>query len=124
MVGKKILNHSEKFYFVDLGFREAIYGNNEHDIGQVLENIVYTELLRKGYNVTIGKFRDKEVDFICKKVEKIIYIQVSYILAEENAVKREFKPLININDNYLKSVITTDKFDMFKQGIKHINILD
>lgn len=124
LVGKKILNHSEKFYLVDLGFREAIYGNNEKDIGQSLENIVYIELLRRGYNVTFGKFRTKELDFVCKNGEEIIYIQVSYILAEENTIKREFEPLLKIHDNYPKYVITMDRFDRSKEGIKHINMIN
>jgi predicted AAA+ superfamily ATPase len=96
LVGKKILNHNEKFYLTDLGFRQAIYGDNEKDIGQSLENIVYLELLRRGYDVTIGKFRGKEVDFVCKKPDEKIYIQVSYILADESTVKREFDPLLRI----------------------------
>lgn len=124
LIGKKILNYSEKFYLVDLGFREAIYGNNEKDIGQVLENIVYIELLRRGYKVTIGKFREKEVDFVCKKGKTIIYIQVSYILAEESTIKREFEPLLKIQDNYPKYIITMDEFDRSQHGIKHINMID
>ncbi|MCL2115440.1 MAG: ATP-binding protein [Methanobrevibacter sp.] len=124
LIGKKILNHSEKFYLVDLGFRESIYGNNQRDIGQVLENIVYIELLRRGYNITVGKFREKEVDFVCKKPDIIIYIQVSYILAEESTINREFEPLLRIQNNYPKYIITMDEFDMSRQGIKHINLID
>jgi hypothetical protein len=124
LVGKKILSHSEKFYLVDLGFREAIYGNNEKDIGQSLENIVYIELLRRGYNVTVGKFRTKELDFVCKKGEEIIYIQVSYILAEKTTIEREFEPLLKIHDNYPKYVITMDRVDRSQEGIKHINMIN
>lgn len=124
LIGKKILNHSEKFYLVDLGFREAIYGNNLKDIGQVLENIVYLELLRRGYKITIGTFRDYEIDFVCKKSEITIYIQVAYVLADEKTIKREFDSLLKIKDNYPKYVITTDSFDMSQKGIKHLNIID
>ena len=124
LVGKKLLNFIEKFYLVDLGFRQMIYGNNEKDIGQSLENIVYNELLRQGYDITIGKFKDKEVDFVCKKHNKKIYIQVAYILAEESTIKREFDPLMKINDNYPKYVLSMDEFDRSKEGIKHINIID
>jgi len=124
LIGKKILNHSEKYFLTDLGFREAMYGNNQRDIGQVLENIVYLELLRRGFNVKIGKFREKEIDFVCKKEDYYIYIQVSYILAEESTIKREFEPLLKIKDNYPKYVITMDEFDMSQNGIKHINIID
>jgi hypothetical protein len=124
IIGKKILNYSEKFYLTDLGFREAIYGYNQRDIGQSLENIVYIELLRRGYDVTIGKLRNKEVDFISKKGDKKIYIQVSYILAEESTINREFEPLIKIEDNYPKYLISTDEFDMSNNGINHLNIID
>jgi predicted AAA+ superfamily ATPase len=124
LVGKKILNHNEKFYLTDLGFRQAVYGNNEKDISQSIENIVYTELLRRGYNITIGKFKEKKVDFVCKKADEILYIQVSYILADENTVKREFEPLLKIQDNYPKYVITMDEFDFSRDGIKHLNLID
>lgn len=124
LVGKKILNHIEKFYLTDLGFRQAVYENNEKDIGQSIENIVYTELLRRGYNITIGKFKEKKVDFVCKKADETIYIQVSYILADESTVKREFESLLKIQDNYPKYVITMDEFDFSRDGIKHINLID
>jgi predicted AAA+ superfamily ATPase len=124
LIGKKILNYIEKFYVVDLGFREAIYGYNERDISQVIENIIYNELIQRGYNVTIGKFRDKEIDFVCKKFDKKVYIQVSYILFDENTLKREFEPLMKINDNYPKYVLSMDEFNRSHEGIKHLNIID
>ncbi|MEA4957928.1 hypothetical protein SDC9_37515 [bioreactor metagenome] len=124
LIGKKLLNYIEKFYVVDLGFRQVLFGNNEGDIGQSLENIVYNELIRRDYNVTIGKFRDKEVDFVCKKNNQTVYIQVSYILADKTTIKREFDPLIKIKDNYPKYVITMDEVDMSRSGIKHINVID
>jgi len=124
LLGKKILNYIEKFYVIDLGFRQLLFGNNERDIGQSLENIVYNELIRRGYNITVGKFKDKEVDFVCKKSGKIIYIQVSYILADENTIKREFEPLIQIKNNYPKYVISMDEFDLSREGIEHINMID
>lgn len=122
--GKKLLNHIEKFYLVDLGFRESICGNNNEDIGQVIENIVYMELLRRGFTVNIGKIGDKEVDFVCRKQGKPIYVQVSYILANEYTVDREFTPLLNIKDNFPKYLISMDEFDMSRDGIKHINLID
>ncbi|MDR0911947.1 MAG: ATP-binding protein [Methanobrevibacter sp.] len=124
IVSKKLLNHGEKFYLNDLGFREAIYGYNNRNKGQVIENIVYIELLRRGYKITIGKFKDKEVDFVCKKRGKKAYIQVSYVLADENTIKREFEPLIKIKDNYPKYIISTDEFDFSKNGVIHINLAD
>ena len=122
--GKKILKHDEKYYLCDLGFRQAIIGNNQRDITRVIENIVYMELLRRGYEITIGKVDNLEVDFVCKKQNKPIYIQVSYMLASEETIEREFKPLKNILDNYPKYVITMDDVDMSHEGIQHLNLVD
>lgn len=122
--GKKILQYDEKYYLSDLGFRQAIIGNNQRDITRVIENIVYIELLRRGYEITIGKVDTLEVDFVCKKQNKPIYIQVSYLLASEETIEREFKPLKNISDNYPKYVITMDNLDMSHEGIRHLNLLD
>jgi predicted AAA+ superfamily ATPase len=124
LIGKKLLNYIEKFYVVDLGFRQLIYGHNERDIGQSLENIVYNELLRRGYDITIGKFKASEIDFVCKKQNQIVYIQVTYILAEESTIKREFEPLTKIDDNYPKYVFSMDEIDRSQDGIKHVNIID
>ena len=122
--GKKILQYDEKYYLSDLGFRQAIIGNNQRDITRVIENIVYIELLRRGYEITIGKVDNLEVDFVWKKQNKPIYIQVSYLLASEETIEREFKPLKNISDNYPKYVITMDDLDMSHEGIRHLNLLD
>jgi predicted AAA+ superfamily ATPase len=122
--GKRILKYDEKHYLCDLGFRQAIIGNNQRDITRVIENIVYLELLRRGYEITIGKVDSLEVDFVCKKQNKLIYIQVSYLLASEETVEREFKPLKSIQDNYPKYVITMDDVDMSHDGIIHLNLID
>ena len=122
--GKKILRYDEKYYLCDLGFRQALIGNNQRDITRVIENIVYMELLRRGYEITIGKVSNLEVDFVCKKQNKPIYIQVSYLLASEETIEREFKPLKNISDNYPKYVITMDDVDMSHEGIEHLNLVD
>ena len=122
--GKKILRYDEKYYLCDLGFRQALIGNNQRDITRVIENIVYMELLRRGYEITIGKVSNLEVDFVCKKQNKPIYIQVSYLLASEETVEREFKPLKNISDNYPKYVVTMDDADMSHEGIEHLNLVD
>ena len=124
LFGKKLLNHLEKYYLVDIGFRQAIFSSNLRDIGQSLENIVYIELLRRGYKVNIGKFKDKEIDFVCTKENKKIYVQVSYILTDDKTIKREFAPLLNIKDNYPKYVMSLDEFDMSRDGIIHLNIMD
>ena len=124
IVGKQILKFQEKIYLTDHGFREVVYGNNERDIQQILENIVYLELLRRGYEVRIGKVSTREVDFIAIKGNQREYYQVSYILAEETTIEREFSPLESITDNFPKYVLTMDAFDRSRNGIKHVNIVD
>ena len=123
LLGKKILNVNEKYYIADHGIREAAMENNQKDINQVLENIVYFEMLRRGYNIKIGKVDNLEVDFVCKKNDKTIYIQVSYLLASEDTKEREFSVLENIKDNYPKYVLSMDEFDMSRNGIKHVNLI-
>ena len=123
LLGKKILNVNEKYYIADHGIREAIMENNQKNINQVLENIVYFEMLRRGYNIKIGKVDNLEVDFVCKKNDETIYIQVSYLLASEDTKEREFSVLENIKDNYPKYVLSVDEFDMSRNGIKHVNLI-
>ena len=123
LLGKKILNVNEKYYIADHGIREAIMENNQKNINQVLENIVYFEMLRRGYNIKIGKVDNLEVDFVCKKNDETIYIQVSYLLASEDTKEREFSVLENIKDNYPKYVLSMDEFDMSRNGIKHVNLI-
>jgi len=124
LLGKKILNVNEKYYIADHGIREAIMENNQKNINQVLENIVYFEMLRRGYNIKIGKVDNFEVDFVCKKNDETIYIQVSYLLASEDTKEREFSVLENIKDNYPKYVLSMDEFDMSRNGIKHVNLIE
>lgn len=124
IVGKQVLKFQEKIYLTDHGFREVIYGNNERDIQQVLENIIYMELLRKGYCVKVGKVSTKEVDFVADRGSERIYYQVSYILSEESTVEREFSPLEAIPDNYPKFVLTMDEFNRSRNGIQHLNIIE
>ena len=122
--GKKILTTNEKYYMADLGIREAVFGGNTKDIELVLENIVFMELLRRGYKVNVGKSGEKEIDFVAEKNGQIKYYQVSYILASEETKKREFGVLLNVKDNYPKYVLSTDMFDMSEDGIIHKNISD
>ena len=124
LIGKKILSVNEKYYIADHGIREAIFENNQRDINQILENIIYIEMLRRGYEVKIGKINDLEVDFICTKYEEKIYIQVTYLLASEETIEREFSVLELIKDNFPKYVISMDQFDMSRNGIKHYNMID
>lgn len=123
LVGKKILESQEKYYVMDHGLREAIYGNTNDNIDQVLENIVYIELLRRGYKVTVGKVDSKEIDFVAKKGNEKIYIQVSYLLTTEDVREREFGIYSNVKDNYPKYVVSMDQVDFSRDGIKHYNII-
>lgn len=120
--GKQILSTNEKYYIADHGIREAVYGGNMRDINLILENIVYMELLRRGYTVTVGKVKEKEIDFVCEKRNEKLYVQVTYLLASENTVRREFDVYNEIKDNFPKYVVSLDEFDMSRNGIKHMNI--
>lgn len=123
--GKRHLEIHEKYYLADLGLRHALLGYKSSDINDYLENIVYIELKRRGYEVSIGKIGNLEIDFIATKATEKIYVQVTYLLASEDVVEREFKPLQKIKDNYPKYVLSMDKFygEMF-EGIKRLNIID
>lgn len=122
--GKKILSINEKYYCVDQGFNQVRIGRNQVNNSRIIENIVYFELLRRGYEVTIGCVGDYEIDFVCKKMGERIYVQVTRELANEDTIEREFRPLLLVKDNYPKYVISTDEFDMSQDGIIHMNILD
>ena len=122
--GKQILSTNKKYYIADHGIREAIFGGNMRDINLVLENIVYLELLRRGYKVTVGKTGEKEIDFVCDKRGDKLYVQVTYLLASEDTIKREFGAYDTIRDNFPKYVVSLDEFDMSRNGIKHQNIRD
>lgn len=122
--GKQILASNEKYYIADHGIREAVFGGNMRDINLILENIVHMELLRRGYSVTVGRIGEREVDFVCDKRGEKLYVQVAYLLATEDTVKREFGVYDFIRDNYPKYVVTMDELDMSRNGIKHRNIRD
>ena len=124
LIGKQILTVNEKYYVVDHGIREAVVGGNQRDIGMILENIVYLEMLRRGYHVTVGKSGNKEIDFVCETANEKMYVQVSYLLASNETIEREFGVYKDIKDNYTKYVISLDEFDMSRDGIKHMNIRD
>ena len=98
------MNVNEKYYIADHGIREAILESNQRNINQIFENIIYLELLRKGYNIRVGKVNNLEVDFVCTKGNEKIYIQLVYLLASSETIEREFTSLQKINDNYPKYV--------------------
>jgi len=121
--GKEIFKTNEKYFINDLGLR-SLYFNNERDIGQTLENIVYLELRRRGYDIYVGKFDSQEIDFIAVKGSFKMYVQVAYLLAEPSTMEREFSALEAILDNHPKVVLSMDKVDRSRNGISHKNIID
>ena len=122
--GKEFLKFQEKLYLTDHGFREQMFGSNQSDINRVLENIVYMELLRRGYTVRVGEVGEREIDFIAVKSDRKAYFQVAYILANAKVIDREFNVYHQISDNYPKYVLSMDKNDFSKDGIIHSNLLD
>ncbi len=124
LMGKRILQFHEKIYIADHGIREAVFGNNMRDINQTLENIVYMELLGRGYDVRIGKNSNNEVDFVASMGNVRVYIQVAYLLASDETIEREFSVLESIPDNYPKYVVSMDEINRGRNGIKHMNIKD
>ena len=121
--GKKLLSTNEKYYAVDLGLRNVIKSSDEIDFNKLYENIVYLELTARGYDVKVGKTDNYEIDFIAYKNNERIYVQVCYLLASEDTVRREFGNLEKINDNYPKYVISGDLPDFSRNGIRHFNII-
>lgn len=123
-LGKKLLKVEEKFYLTDHGFRQARGFSNQKDIEWVLENIVYIELLARGYEVKIGKVDQQEIDFIAEREGKRAYYQVSYLLESESTRQREFGVYDKIRDHFPKFVLSMDKLDFSQQGIVHRNLID
>lgn len=108
----------------DHGIREAVFGSNLRDINLILENIVFMEILRRGYKITVGCIDGKEIDFICERQGNKFYVQVTYLLAAPETIAREFGVYEKITDNYPKYVVSLDEFDMGRNGIRHKNIRD
>lgn len=121
--GKKLLSTNEKYYTVDLGLRNCVKASGEIDYNKLYENIVYLELLSRGYDVKVGKTDNYEIDFVAYKGSDILYVQVCYILSSPETVEREFGNLERIKDNYPKYVISSDLPDFSRNGIKHYNII-
>ena len=122
--GKRILNGKYKYYLTDLGFGQIMNIGKRPQLGAYLENIVYNELLSRGYDVKVGNLENGEIDFIATRFKEKIYIQVAYILADDSVIEREFGAFKNIEDNYPKYVLTMDKFDFSQNGIIHKNVID
>ena len=122
--GKQILSTNEKYYIADHGIREAVYGGNMRDINLTLENIVYLELLRRGYTVLTGKIGEREIDFVCTLKSQKLYVQVTYMLASPETGEREFGVYDLVRDNFPKYVVSLDEIDMSRNGIRHMNVRD
>jgi predicted AAA+ superfamily ATPase len=123
--GKMHLKTECKYYCCDTGLRNMILGTSNKDVGYQIENIVYLELLRRGYTVNIGKSgRDTEVDFVAVRDKKTEYYQISTTVLDENTLKRELGSFNHVKDNYPKFLITLDDFKFDYNGIQHINLID
>ncbi len=121
--GKKIFEIGQKYYLEDLGLRHALLGYRTADIGKILENIVYLHLMVAGYQVRIGKFQNKEVDFVCTRGDEKFYVQVAYLIMDEATRKREFGNLELVYDNHPKYVVSLDDNASGNiDGIKHIHV--
>lgn len=125
IVGKQLLRANKKWYIVDLGLRNHILPRSNYDLGFSIENIVYFELLRRGYQVNIGKYGAAEVDFVARKRDEIAYYQVTASMTAPETFEREMRPLRSIRDNYEKTVLTLDRFSTGNyEGIRVANIID
>lgn len=123
--GKEFLRTLGKYYIVDIGLRNYLLGFRNRDSGHAIENVVYFELLRRGYDVAIGKVDNSEVDFIAIKADEKIYIQVTESMTSEDVRQRELAPLMKINDNYEKIVLSMNPgMDSSYDGIKSINLIE
>jgi predicted AAA+ superfamily ATPase len=123
LVGKRLFEIGDKFYFENLGIRNAIWGYRIEDRGKIIENVVYNHLVFRGYVVKVGVLGDKEIDFIAEKKNEKIYVQVALTLDAEKTMEREFGNLLAIDDNYPKMVVTLSVFDGASyQGVKVVDL--
>jgi len=125
IVGKKLFERGEKYYFENMGIRNAIAGYRLQDRAMRLENVVFNHLLFCGYDVKVGILQSEEVDFVCSKNGETLYAQVAMELSKAETINREFGNLLKIKDNYPKIVISADKsFENTYEGVEHIYIRD
>ncbi len=122
--GKQHLKSLEKYYAVDMGLRKLLLGSKNKDIGHILENIVFFELIRRGFEVCIGKIDDLEIDFIAEKEGEKEYYQVSASVLDPATFEREIEPLRRVHDNYPKYIVTMDEINTDNEGIRQINVID
>jgi len=122
--GKRILTRSDKYYLTDLGLSKINNTGFKTEIGALIENAIYNELIYRGYEVYVGKTTKGEIDFIVMDGDNRSYYQVAYFLADEKVIQREFGAFDSVEDNFPKYVLSMDKYNFSRNGIKHINILD
>lgn len=123
--GKQYLKTLEKYYVVDIGLRYMLLGSKNMDVGHILENVVYLELLRRGYKVFVGKVDELEVDFVAMDFKRTTYFQVAATVRDENTLARELAPLRKIQDHYPKLILTLDEDpEADYEGIRRVNALD
>ena len=119
--GKEVIAGTCKYYMNDLAFKNYLYSGMGYGVGYLLENLVYVELLRAGYDVYVGTLRGKEVDFVATRNDRVIYVQSAYVLMDEETFRREYAPLEMIADNYEKMVVSLDDVQLpSRDGIKHV----
>ena len=123
--GKRYMEIGEKYYFSDIGIRNALVGFKPQDMNKIIENVVYSHLISMDFKVSVGKLSNLEIDFIAEKNNKIFYIQVAYLLSDDNVINREFGNLLKIKDNHKKYVISFDQFQFDnKNGVEHLTLLN
>ena len=125
IVGKQLMKMNQKLYIVDLGIRRHLLPRRNYDLGFSLENVIYLELLRRGYSVHIGKVGNAEVDFVAKKDDRYHYFQVTASMLDSSTFEREITPLRNIRDNYPKTILTLDRMTLGNyDGIEVVYAVD
>ncbi len=122
--GRAILQTQPKYYAVDTGLRNQLSPTAEGDVGHQIENVVFLELLRRGFDVHVGRTRKGEIDFVATKNGEKVYYQVAYLLTDENVIAREFGAYEDVPDNYPKFVLSLDAFNLSRNGIRHVNLID
>ena len=123
--GRRHLEINEKYFLSDIGMRHALLGYREADISGILENIVFLELKRRGYTLSIGKLGEKEIDFVATREGDKMYVQVAYLLSTEETAEREFAPLQAVADNDPKYVLSMDRaYGSDREGVRRVYLLD
>jgi len=125
IIGKRLFEVNDKYYFEDLGLRHSLIGFRQIDISKIMENAVFRHLENSGYEINIGKMRNKEIDFIATKNSNKVYVQVCYLIRDQKVIDREFGNLLEIKDNYRKIVVSMDEFAQGNvKGIEHQHLRD